>query len=98
MTAEGVRSGSVVKKYSSRCVPLTSRTNAQRTGTSPRPPLYQCPVPSSVSTRLFPPPYHPTSDRVKVVAAATASRGFLRRPPLTRGRPLPVYGGGGSNR
>ena len=48
----GVSAGSVVKKYSSRCVPVASRTNTHRIGTSPSPALYQCPVPVD---RLHPP-------------------------------------------
>jgi hypothetical protein len=84
-------------KYSSRCVPVRSRTNTQAISTSPAPALYQCPVPLATPTSRSPPPYQATvSDRKS--AAATAWRGLGRRAPLTGGRPLPRYGGGGSNR
>jgi hypothetical protein len=59
MTADGVRVTSVVKTYSPRWA--ASRTNTRRSGTRPAPDLYECPVPSRVSTRRLPPPYHPTS-------------------------------------
>src|SRR5947209_5752011 len=57
MTLAGFSPGSVVKRYSSRCVPVASRTNTQRNGTNPAPALYQCPVPSRAPTRRVPPPY-----------------------------------------
>src|SRR5438477_12661624 len=96
-TASGESAGSVVSRYSSRCVPVASLTNTHRTGTSPHPPLYQCPTPVAASTRRVPPPYHATDSRVRG-AVAVACRGLGRRAPLTRGRPLPAYGGGGVNR
>src|SRR5437588_2454571 len=96
-TASGESAGSVVSRYSSRCVPVASLTNAHRTGTSPHPPLYQCPVPVATSTALFPPPYHTTVSLVRGAVAA-ACRGFGTRSPFTRGRPFPRYGGGGANR
>src|SRR5688572_20202810 len=100
MTSAAARAGSVVNRYSSRCVPVRSSTNTHRTGTSPRPDLYQCPVLVTTATRRVPPPYHPTvrRDRDCGRRVATAWRGLGRRPPFTRGRPTPVYGGGGRNR
>src|SRR5437588_7130077 len=100
MTAAGVRVASVVYRYSSRWVPDRSSTNTHRTGTSPRPDLYQCPVPVTTATDRRPPPYHPTvsRDRDPERRWATAWRGLGSRPPFTRGRPTPAYGGGGRNR
>src|SRR5687768_4245876 len=63
MTTAGTRAGSVVNRYSSRWVPVRSATNTHRTGTSPRPDLYQCPVLVTTATRRVPPPYHPTVSR-----------------------------------
>src|SRR5947208_16706824 len=96
-TAPGASPGSVVNRYSSRCGPVASLTNTHRTGTSPPPPLYQCPVPVAASTRRVPPPYHATVNRVRDAVAA-AWLGLGTRSPFTRGRPLPRYGGGGAYR
>src|SRR5688572_582102 len=71
MTAAGASARSVVKKNSSRWVPWRSRTNTQRNSTSPRPDLYQWPVPPAVWTwradrvpadRLPPEPAPPGDD------------------------------------
>jgi hypothetical protein len=97
-TAWGVRVGPVLKKYSPRRVPSRPRTNTQRIGTSPAPALYQCPAPSAVPTCRVPPPYQPTVSRRKRRRRSTAWRGWGKRSPWTRGRPLPAYGGGGANR
>src|SRR5262249_14355681 len=89
---------SVVKKYSSRCVPARSRTYTQRTSTSPSPPLYQRPVPLTTSTSRRPPPYQATSSLARP-ARATASSGAGSLAPFLRGRPLgllPRTTGGGS--
>jgi hypothetical protein len=86
MIAGPLQVGSVVKKYSSRCVLWASWTKIQRTGTSPCPPLYQWPVALIHRTRRVPPPYHVTVARLRVPRAATwTGAGSLR--PLTRGRP-----------
>src|SRR3954468_18033552 len=100
MTQAGVRAGSVVKKYSARWVPVRSSTNTQRIGASPHPDLYQCPTRVAVATRRVPPPSQPPVSRVREHGArlATACRGLGRAAPLTRGRPLPAYRGGGWNR
>src|SRR4051794_6040702 len=88
---------SVLKKYSSRWDPVWSLTNTHTIGTSPSPALYQCPVPLSTPTSRLPPPYQATSSDFSA-APATACFGLGRRGPFTGGRPLPEYGGGGSNR
>src|SRR5262249_8305397 len=93
----GLRAGSVGERCASRWVPSRSRTNTQRSGTSPRPALYQWPVPLASATRRVPPPYQRTTAR-RNRAPATAWLGLGRAAPLTRGRPLPAYGGGGSDR
>ncbi len=93
----GVEFGSAVTAHSSRCVPPAPRTNPHRRGTRPRPASYRRPVPAGASTSRFPPPYHPTGGRVTPAAAPTARLGSGRRAPVTRGRPRPAYGGGGSN-
>src|SRR5690606_22181751 len=89
--------GSVLKKYSSRWVPVRSRTNTQAIGTNPSPALYQCPTPPVSPTSRVPPPYQATVS-VRTSADAAAWLGLGSRAPLTGGRPLPLYGGGGSNR
>src|SRR5512135_637262 len=98
MIATALSVGSVLKKNSSRWVPSRSRTNTQRIGTSPAPDLYQCPVRLSRPTRRVPPPYQATERCRSRRASAAACRGLGNAAPLTRGRPLPLYGGGGSNR
>jgi hypothetical protein len=99
-TSAGRRDGSVVNRYSSRWVPSRSETNTQRTGTSPRPDLYQCPEQLTAPTRRVPPPCQGTVSRVRDRSAshATAWRGLGSLLPFTRGRPSPEYGGGGLNR
>src|SRR3954470_1674906 len=57
---------SVVKKYSSRWLPVRSCTYTQRTATSPSPALYHWPVPLTVWTSRRPPPYQATSRWVRV--------------------------------
>src|SRR5437763_14055111 len=84
-TASGESAGSVVSRYSSRCVPVASLTNTHRTGTSPHPPVYQCPTPVAASTGRVPPPYHATDSRVRG-AVAVACRG-LGRPGALDPRP-----------
>jgi hypothetical protein len=69
-TASAVSVVSVVSRYSSRWVPVTSLTNTQRIGTSPSPPLYQWPVPLAASIRRVPPPYQLTVSRVRRAVAA----------------------------
>src|SRR5262249_17063434 len=90
MISGGFSAGSVVEKYSSRCVPLSSRTNPQRSGARPWPDLYQWPVPLLTATRRVPPPYQPTLSRRSRRAPATAALGLGKAPPLTRGPPLPL--------
>src|SRR5260370_42319019 len=87
--------GSVVKKYSSRCVPVRSWTKTQRTATSPWPDLYQWPVPLTTATSRRPPPYQATFSLVRR-ERTTTSCGEGSSLPLTRGRPCPEEGGGGS--
>src|SRR3954470_21187474 len=98
MIVTGSSVGSVLKKNSSRWVPSRSRTNTQRTGTSPPPDLYQCPTRLRVPTRRVPPPYQATGRGRSRLAPAATCRGLGSAAPLTLGRPVPEYGGGGSNR
>src|SRR4051812_9734782 len=88
---------SVVWKYASRCVPVRSRTYTRRTGTSPAPPLYQCPVPRTASPPRRPPPYQATLQRLRG-ACPTTRCGGGGSAPFLRGRPLgllPRTKGGG---
>ena len=55
---------SVVKKYSSRWVPVQSWTYTQRTSTRASPMRYQCPVPVTTSIARVVPPYQATVRRV----------------------------------
>src|SRR5262249_42100906 len=80
---------SVVKKYSSRCVPLRSRTYTHFTATRPCPDLNQCPVPLTTSTSRLPPPYQDTSSPARRSPPATSCAGVATWSPLTRGLPLP---------
>src|SRR5205823_14645244 len=92
---------SVVKKYSSRCVPVRSRTKTQRTGISGRPLRYHQPLPVTTSTRRRPPPYHATDHTGRSAVARTTSAGSGSSFPFLQGRwagRLPGTGGGGSNR
>src|ERR1039458_9559979 len=89
---------SVVKKYSSRCVPVRSRTNTHLKLTKGRPLLYQSPVPATTSTRRRPPPYQATDRVCRFSVLRTTSAGLGRSFPLIRGRPLPEYSGGGSTK
>ena len=82
MIAAGSSAGSVVKKYSSRCVPSRSRTNTQRIGTSPAPDLYQCPVPLSRPTRRVPPPYQATVQPAQPPRRRGGLPGLGQRRPL----------------
>jgi hypothetical protein len=52
----------------------------------------------TVPTRRVPPPYQFTVIAVSKGVVVATCRGLGSRSPLTRGRPLPAYGGGGSNR
>src|SRR5207248_2800666 len=89
------RPRSVLKKYSSRCVPSRSWTNTQRTGTRPRPLLYQGPVPPTTPTRRVPPPYQPTVSRHRLLGLGQPAA-LDPRPALAgvrRGRLVQVGGG-----
>src|SRR3954470_14624673 len=96
-TAAGVMLGSVVSRYSSRWVPVMSRTYTQRIGRTPAPLLYHWPAPVAAATCRVPPPYQLTVSRARAAVAA-ACRGLGTRSPFTRGRPTPIYGGAGANR
>src|SRR5512135_231807 len=86
MISLGVMAGSVLKKYSSRWVPVRSCTNTQRTGTAPSPARDQSPVPLTTSTVREPPPYHETRSRVGAERLTTAS-GEASFRPFSGGRP-----------
>ena len=99
MICLGVIPRLVVKKYSSRWVPVQSWTNTQRTGTKPSPPLYQSPVAVTTATFRRPPPYQATFNRRRRDFATTlVGDGCLA--PFFRGRPmfLPRTTGGGAYR
>src|SRR5262249_57072408 len=80
-----------------RWAPVWARKATQRAASSPPPPFIQCPTPRPASKLRQPPPYQRTRSRCRS-AVATTSRGEGCLSPLTRGRPLPVYGGGGAYR
>ena len=96
----GLRWRSVVKRSSSRCVPVPSWTYPQRPATRASPRRDQGPVPVPISRSLVVPPYHATVRRVRWVVGATTAWGAASCWPLTRGRPIVVRvrGGGGSSK
>src|SRR6516225_254482 len=97
MSSCALRRTSVLYKYSSRRVPVRSCTYTQRTRTNPCPALYHQPTSLTTSTSRRPPPYQLTFKRWRFERATTScGEGLLA--PLTRGRPLPAYGGGASYR
>src|SRR5437588_276907 len=79
---------SVVKKYSSRWLPVRSCTYTQRTATSPSPDWYHRPVPLTIRTSRRPPPYQATFSAVRLAPVTTCS-GVGNLLPLTRGRQCP---------
>src|SRR5262245_36390957 len=87
MIAFSLMPQSVLKKYSSRCVPSRSWTKTHCTITSPCPALYQCPVPVTASTFLCPPPYQSTTSRVLSLAFCTTCSGVSVLSPFCRGLP-----------
>jgi hypothetical protein len=91
----GSNLGLVVEKYSWRRLPVSSGTNTPRTGTRPPPHVDPSPWPSHTFTWGFV-PLCPSRTIFFRPPSASTSSGVFRLRPLTRGRPLPRYFGGGS--